>query len=60
MVNGVSSPGDTLFYLHHTWLDKVFWDWQARDRAVSTTTIGGTNIAPDVIPGFPARPASIP
>ncbi len=60
MLNGVSSPGDPLFYLHHTWLDKVFWDWQARDRATRTTTIGGTNIAPDGILGFPARPASIP
>lgn len=55
MLNGVSSPGDPLFYLHHTWLDKVFWDWQAR-----TTAIGGTNVAPDAIPGFPARPSTIP
>ncbi|KAK3903865.1 hypothetical protein C8A05DRAFT_32396 [Staphylotrichum tortipilum] len=60
MLNGVSSPGDPLFYLHHTWLDKVFWDWQARDRATRTTTISGTNIAPDNMPGFPPRPSNIP
>lgn len=60
MQNGVSSPGDPLFYLHHTWLDKVFWDWQARDRATRTKTIGGTNIGPDFSPGFPPRPSNIP
>jgi tyrosinase len=60
MLNGVSSPGDPLFYLHHTWLDKVFWDWQALDRPTRTTTISGTNIGPDFIPGFPARPSHIP
>ncbi|KAK4112247.1 Di-copper centre-containing protein [Canariomyces notabilis] len=60
MQNGVSSPGDPLFYLHHTWLDKVFWDWQARDRAVRVSRIAGTNIGPDFAPGFPPRPASIP
>jgi tyrosinase len=60
MLNGVSSPGDPLFYLHHTWLDKVFWDWQARDRATRTTTISGTNIGPDFSPGFPPRPSNIP
>jgi tyrosinase len=47
MVNGVLSPGDPLFYLHHTWLDRVFWNWQAHDRAARTTTTSGTNIGPD-------------
>ncbi|TLD33725.1 hypothetical protein PspLS_01635 [Pyricularia sp. CBS 133598] len=60
MSNGVSSPGDPLFYLHHTWLDKIYWDWQARDRAVRTTTISGTNIMPDDMLGFPPRPSNIP
>ncbi|KAK0623697.1 hypothetical protein B0T14DRAFT_536537 [Immersiella caudata] len=60
MINGVSSPGDPIFYLHHTWLDKVFWDWQARDRANRTGGITGTNIMPDNRRGFPPRPASIP
>ncbi|SPQ27214.1 e663ac88-b3db-40a2-bd44-c0e356143483 [Thermothielavioides terrestris] len=60
MANGVSSPGDPIFYLHHAWLDKVFWDWQARDREERTRTIGGPNVAPDYMPGFPPRPDSIP
>ncbi|KAM7188371.1 Di-copper centre-containing protein [Rhypophila sp. PSN 637] len=60
MQNGVSSPGDPLFYLHHTWLDKVFWDWQAKDRQKRVSSIGGTNIGPDSSPGFPPRPSNIP
>lgn len=60
MGNGVSSPGDPLFWLHHTWLDKLLWDWQAKDRTKRTTTITGTNIGRDSAPGFPTRPSSIP
>ncbi len=60
MQNGVSSPGDPLFYLHHTWLDKVFWDWQARDRQRRVSSISGTNIGPEFAPGFPPRPSHIP
>ena len=29
MSNPISSPGDSIFYLHHTLLDKVWWDWKA-------------------------------
>ncbi|KAF2866050.1 hypothetical protein BDV95DRAFT_210831 [Massariosphaeria phaeospora] len=60
MMNGVSSPGDPLFYLHHTWLDKIWWDWQAKDKKKRLSEISGTNIAPDNIPGFPPRPPNIP
>lgn len=31
MFNPYSSPGDPLFYLHHAWLDKVWWEWQMGD-----------------------------
>lgn len=43
LANPVSSPGDPLFYLHHTWLDKVWWDWQAIDPKSRLYDIGGTN-----------------
>jgi len=60
MQNGVSSPGDPLFYLHHTWLDKIWADWQSRDKARRIKEISGTNIGPDNSPGFPPRPSNIP
>ena len=60
MQNGVSSPGDPLFYLHHTWLDKIWADWQAKDKVKRVKDISGTNIAPDNMIGFPARPSNIP
>ncbi|MBE3050506.1 tyrosinase family protein, partial [Candidatus Bathyarchaeota archaeon] len=31
MNDPVASPGDPIFYLHHTWFDKMFWDWQSED-----------------------------
>ncbi|KAK4450357.1 tyrosinase [Podospora aff. communis PSN243] len=41
LIDAVASPGDPLFYLHHTWLDKVFWDWQALDLPARLTDMGG-------------------
>jgi tyrosinase len=60
MDNGVSSPGDPIFWMHHAWLDKLFWDWQAKDKTKRLKEIGGNNIGPDYAPAFPPRPASIP
>jgi tyrosinase len=62
MTNGVSSPGDPLFYLHHTWLDKIWADWQDQDRPHRLTAMGGPNVMPTekeplfMIP----RPSTIP
>jgi len=28
MASAVSSPGDPIFYLHHAFLDRVWWQWQ--------------------------------
>ncbi|KAK2737146.1 hypothetical protein FQN55_001262 [Onygenales sp. PD_40] len=52
MLNPVSSPGDPTFYLHHTFLDKVWWDWQAKDLPARFTEMGGNNVL-DLSNGFP-------
>ncbi|KAL2256374.1 hypothetical protein VTK26DRAFT_4913 [Humicola hyalothermophila] len=44
MLDPIASPGDPIFYLHHTWLDKVFWEWQALDLPGRLTDIGGRNV----------------
>lgn len=41
MWNPYSSPGDPLFYLHHAWLDKVWWDWQSRNLPARVRDITG-------------------
>ncbi|KAI5852015.1 hypothetical protein BZA05DRAFT_445177 [Tricharina praecox] len=41
MMNPISSPGDPLFYLHHTFLDRVWWRWQERDLPARLEDIAG-------------------
>lgn len=53
MKNGISSPGDPLFYLHHTWLDKLWWDWQAQDLPRRLEDMGGENVQSDYTAPFP-------
>lgn len=52
MLNPISSPGDPIFYLHHTYLDKVWWGWQALNLSVRLTEISGGNTQ-DPCVGFP-------
>lgn len=41
MSNAVSSPGDPLFYLHHTYIDKLWWQWQIQDLENRLKSIAG-------------------
>ena len=57
MLDPIASPGDPLFYLHHTWLDKIWWEWQARDLPGRLADISGTNVAaPPGGPGTTPEP----
>ncbi|KAF7522554.1 hypothetical protein G7054_g12090 [Neopestalotiopsis clavispora] len=38
------SPGDPVFYLHHSWLDKIWWRWQEGNLTARLTDMGGPNI----------------
>lgn len=55
MLDPIASPGDPIFYLHHSWLDKVWWDWQALDLPARLTDMGGRNVQ-DQFEGFPEMP----
>lgn len=48
MGNPYYSPGDPIFYLHHGNLDRVYWEWQKRDKAARMSAAGGVgaNIVP--------------
>ncbi|RPA77868.1 Di-copper centre-containing protein [Ascobolus immersus RN42] len=41
MANPISSPGDPLFYLHHTYLDRIWWQWQKKDLKKRLVDIAG-------------------
>ncbi|KAJ6491893.1 tyrosinase [Mycena sanguinolenta] len=41
MGNRYSSPGDPLFYLHHAFLDKIWWDWVQMDYSSRVEDISG-------------------
>lgn len=64
MNDPVASPGDPIFYLHHTWLDKVFWDWQALDIPARLEDMGISNLYnvfdPTNLPSPPEIPGSPP
>ncbi|KAM7216078.1 putative amino acid transporter [Rhypophila decipiens] len=53
MSDTLLSPGDPLFFLHHTWLDKLWWEWQSRNLPARLTEISGPNIVvpPPAPPG---------
>jgi tyrosinase len=50
------SPGDPIFYLHHSYLDKLWWEWQKADYTTRLTDMGGPNIPSGTRPGSPNYP----
>ncbi|GAP88085.1 putative amino acid transporter [Rosellinia necatrix] len=61
MVNVLLSPGDPVFYLHHGYLDRVWWEWQSRDLTTRLTEIGGNNTPnSNSTGGFPGSGVSMP
>ncbi|KAI1413349.1 Di-copper centre-containing protein [Hypoxylon sp. FL1857] len=54
MVNPFTSPGDPIFFLHHGYLDKLWWDWQSANLSTRLTEIGGNNTQRG--PGFGGFP----
>jgi len=44
MSNTLLSPSEPLFFLHHTWLDKIWWQWQSQQPNTRLTEIGGLNL----------------
>jgi tyrosinase len=43
MSDAVLSPGDPLFFMHHGWLDALWWKWQSADLETRLTEMGGRN-----------------
>jgi tyrosinase len=43
MVNVALSPGDPIFFLHHAYIDKIWWEWQELDLEARLVDMSGTN-----------------
>lgn len=48
MLDVVASPSDPLFFLHHTYLDRVWWQWQQADLSTRLTDMAGRNVPTDI------------
>ncbi|KAL2813650.1 hypothetical protein BDW59DRAFT_167458 [Aspergillus cavernicola] len=44
MFDTIYSNGDPIFYLHHAYVDRMWWQWQQADLANRLTEIGGPNV----------------
>ncbi|GME39079.1 amino acid transporter [Neofusicoccum parvum] len=44
MLDVVGSPGEPVFFLHHTNLDRLWWEWQQANLTTRLTDMGGRNI----------------
>jgi tyrosinase len=44
MLDVVASPGDPLFFLHHTYLDRVWWQWQQANWPARKYDMAGQNV----------------
>ncbi|KAL4866978.1 hypothetical protein BDV12DRAFT_198707 [Aspergillus spectabilis] len=51
MFNPIESNGDPIFYLHHAYLDRLWWQWQQADPGRRLSDIGGPNVPPQEILG---------
>lgn len=47
MLDVVASPSDPLFFLHHTNLDRLWWNWQSVNLTTRLTDISGRNVPTD-------------
>ncbi|KAL4933212.1 putative amino acid transporter [Aspergillus undulatus] len=49
MFDPIESNGDPIFYLHHAYLDKLWWEWQLADLPTRLSDMGGPNVPPQFI-----------
>ncbi|KAL4783809.1 hypothetical protein BJX76DRAFT_242923 [Aspergillus varians] len=49
MFDPTESNGDPIFYLHHAYLDRLWWQWQQAGRPQRLSDIGGPNVPPQEV-----------
>ncbi|KAF4545856.1 Amino acid transporter [Lasiodiplodia theobromae] len=62
MQDAILSPGDSIFFLHHANLDRLWWEWQSANLSSRLYDIAGQNIPTDEflsVNNFTSPPASM-
>lgn len=49
MADLIDSPNDPMFFLHHAYLDKLWWEWQIANYPARLYEMGGNNKAPQFL-----------
>ncbi|KAL3470332.1 hypothetical protein BJX99DRAFT_264324 [Aspergillus californicus] len=49
MFDPIYSNADPIFYLHHAYVDRLWWQWQQADLPGRLSDIGGPNVPPQVV-----------
>jgi tyrosinase len=47
-----SSPGDPVFYLHHNYLDRLYWQWQQINPTARLNLISGYTTINEPVTGW--------
>lgn len=47
-----SSPGDPVFYLHHNYVDRLYWQWQQLNPADRLNLVGGNTTITEPVTGW--------
>lgn len=50
MADKDASPGDPVFYLHHNYIDRLWWKWQAIDNETRMWAMGGNTVNETLYP----------
>ncbi|PSN62325.1 Di-copper centre-containing protein [Corynespora cassiicola Philippines] len=40
----LAAPNDPIFFLHHAYVDKLWWEWQQQDLSTRLTDMSGRNV----------------
>lgn len=50
MADKDASPGDPVFYLHHNYIDRLWWKWQAADNETRLWAMSGNTVNETLFP----------
>lgn len=62
MLDPIESNGDPIFFLHHAYLDRLWWRWQQADLTARLEDMSGVNVPPQYVldmAGLPSPDSSL-